>query len=64
MYWQTRGINILPELDYLLFIITGCEACLSLARIVEEEMRLASLTFNWEKSDEPRYKNELIWILL
>ena len=51
MYWRARGINILPYLDDLLVMITGCEACRTLARIVEEEMRLAGLTINWEKSD-------------
>jgi hypothetical protein len=38
-------------LNNLLFIINGCEACRHLALIVEEDMRLASLTINWEKSD-------------
>jgi hypothetical protein len=51
MYWRAIGINILPYLDDLLFIITGCEACRSLARIVEEEMCLAGIAINWEKSD-------------
>ncbi len=32
-------------------MITGCEACRTLARIVEEDMRLAGLSINWEKND-------------
>jgi hypothetical protein len=52
MYWRAKGINILPYLDDLLFLITGCEACRALARIVAEDMRLAGLSINWEKSDE------------
>jgi hypothetical protein len=51
MYWRARCIIILPYLDDLLFMITGCEACRTLARIVEEEMRLSGLTIHWEKSD-------------
>ncbi len=51
MYWRAKGITILPYLDYLLFIFTSCEACRRSSRIVEEDMRLAGLTINWEKSD-------------
>ena len=51
MYWRAKGINKLPYLDDLQFIITGCEACRRLARIVEKDMRLAGLTINREKSD-------------
>ena len=32
-------------------MITGCEACRVLTRIVEEDMRLAGLTINWKKLD-------------
>ncbi len=32
-------------------MIIGCEACRLLARIVEEDMRLAGLSINWGKSD-------------
>ena len=53
MYWRAKGINILPcLLDDLLFLITGCEACRQLTRMVEHDMRLADLSINWEKSDD------------
>ncbi len=64
MYWRARGINILFYLDDLLFMITGCEACRALARIVEEDMRLAGLSINWEKTMEHRHKNGFIYGLL
>ncbi len=51
MYWRAKRINILPYLDDLLFLITGCESCRKLARIVEHDMRLAGLSINEEKSD-------------
>jgi len=51
MYWRAKGINILPYLDDLLFIITGCEACRRLARIVEEDMRFVCLGIYCEMSD-------------
>jgi hypothetical protein len=51
MYWRAKGINILPYLDDLLFLITGCEACRQLARMVEYDMRRAGLSINEEKSD-------------
>jgi hypothetical protein len=51
MYWRARGINILPYLDDLLFMIDGCEACRALARIVEKDMRLAGQSIDWENSD-------------
>ena len=51
MYWRGKGINILPYLDDLLFLICGFEVGIRLARIVEEDMRLAGLSINWDKSD-------------
>jgi hypothetical protein len=51
MYWKGKGINILPYLDDLLFLIYGYEAGINLARIIEEDMRLAGLSINWDKSD-------------
>jgi hypothetical protein len=51
MYWRGKGINIFPYLDDLLFLIYGYEAGIKLARIVEEDMRLAGLSINWDKSD-------------
>ncbi len=51
MYWRAKGINILPYLDDLLFLIAGYEACRQLARMVEYDMRLAGLSIKWEKSD-------------
>ena len=47
----SKGIDILPYLDELLFLITGCEACRQLARMVEYDMRRAGLSINEEKSD-------------
>jgi len=53
MYWRANtGINIIPHLDDLLYLIFGYKACLDMARIVEEDMRLASLTINSDKSDD------------
>ncbi len=51
MYLRAKGINILPYWDDLLFIITGCEVCRHLARIVEEVMRIACIAINWKKND-------------
>jgi len=51
MYWRAKGINILPYLDDLLFLICGFEVGIRLARIVEKDMRLAGLSINWDKSD-------------
>jgi hypothetical protein len=51
MYWRAKGIIILSYLDDLLFLITGCEACRQLARLVEHDMRLAGLSIHREKSD-------------
>ena len=51
MHWRGKGINILPYLDDLLFLICGFEVGIRLARIVEEDMRLAGLSINWDKSD-------------
>ncbi len=51
MYWRAKGINILPYLDDLLFLVTRCEACRRLARIVEHDIRLAGLSINEDKSD-------------
>ena len=46
-----KGINIILYFVDLLFLILGHDACLELARIVEEDMRLRGLTINWDKSD-------------
>jgi len=43
MYWRAKGINVLPYLDDLMFLITGYNACIILSRIVEEDMRLVGL---------------------
>ncbi len=51
MYRRGKGINILPYLDDLWLLIYGYEAGIKLARIVEEDMRLAGLSINWYKSD-------------
>jgi len=51
MYWRADIIIILPYLDDLLFLIFGYNACLDMARIVDEDMRLAGLNINWDKSD-------------
>ena len=50
-YWRGKGINILPYSDDLLFLIYGYEAGIKLARIVEEDMRLAGISIIWDKSD-------------
>ncbi len=59
MYRRTKDINIILYLDDLLFLITGCEACRRLARIVEEDMHRAGLTINWEKSDGNLWQERL-----
>ena len=47
MYWRAKEINIiLPYLYDLMFLITGYNACNLIARIIEEDMRLAGLTIN------------------
>jgi hypothetical protein len=51
MYWMAKGINILPYLDDLLFLICGYEAGVRLRFIIEKDMRLAGLSINWDKSD-------------
>jgi hypothetical protein len=51
MFWRSRGINILPYLDDFLFLIMGYDAGCLLAKIVEEDMRLAGLAINQDKSD-------------
>jgi hypothetical protein len=51
MYWRGKGINILPYLEDLLFLICGYEEGIKLARIVEEDMRLDGLSINWDMSD-------------
>ena len=51
MYWRAKGNNIIPCLDDLLFLIFGYKACLDMARIAGEDMRLAGLTINWDKSE-------------
>ncbi len=51
MYWRAKYINILSYLDDLLSLLLGLDACRLMARMVEEDMRLADLTVNWENSD-------------
>ena len=51
MFWRSKGINILPYLDDLLFLICGYDAGIRLRSIIEEDMRLAGLSINWDKSD-------------
>ena len=51
MYCKAKEINILPCLDDILFLIFGYKACLELARIFEEDIRLAGLTIECDKSD-------------
>ena len=51
MFWRLRGINILPYLDDFLFLIMGYEAGCHLAKVVEEDLRLAGLAINQDKSD-------------
>ena len=51
MYWRPKGINVLPYLYDLLFLITVRYACRRLALSVEEDMLLAGLAINLEKSD-------------
>jgi hypothetical protein len=51
MYWRAKGINILPYLDDLLFLICGYEEGIRLRSIIERDMRLAGLSINWDKSD-------------
>ncbi len=51
MYWKAKGINILPYSDDLLFLVVDCDACRRLSRIVDENVSLAGLASNWEKSD-------------
>jgi hypothetical protein len=46
MYWRSKGINILPYLDDLLFLILGFDAGCLLAKIFREDMRRAGLTIN------------------
>ncbi len=52
MYWRAKGINILPCLDDFLFLIWGYDASIHrLSCIIEEDMRRAGLSINWDKSD-------------
>jgi len=51
MYWRARGINILPYLEDFLFLKMGYDDGCLLAKIVEEDMRRAGLTINWDNSD-------------
>jgi len=51
MFWRAKEIKILPYLGGLVFLITGYNACKLLARIVEEDMRLAGLSVNGDKRD-------------
>jgi len=46
MHWRARGINILPYLDDLFFLLTGFVACRRMVRMVEEGMRLVGLSIN------------------
>jgi hypothetical protein len=54
IYWRAEGINILPYLDDLVFLITGYNTCNLLDRTFEDDMRLAGLHINWDKSDNER----------
>jgi hypothetical protein len=51
MYWRGKGINILPYLDDFLFLICGYKAGIRLSLIIEEDMRHAGHSINWDKSD-------------
>ena len=60
MYRRAKGINLLPYLEDLFFLITGYNACILLTRIVEEDMHLAGLTMNWDKSDNTPLNERLL----
>jgi hypothetical protein len=65
MYGRAKSINILPYLDYLMFLIAGYNACSILARIIEEDMRLAGLSINRDRSDnETRYERSHLGFLV
>ena len=51
MFWRAKGINILPYLDDFLFLICSYDAGVRLRSIIENDMRLAGLSINWDKSD-------------
>jgi hypothetical protein len=52
MYWsRAKGIKILPFLDDLFSFVMGHETDCLLAKIVDEDMRRAGLTINWDMSD-------------
>ena len=55
--WRSKGVNILPYLDDFLFLIIGRDAGCLLAKIIEEAMRRAGLTNNWDKYyDTPKHE--------
>ncbi len=60
MYWRSKGINILPQLDDFLFLIFwGYDARTRLSRIIEEDMRRAGLSINWDKRDRSRLQERV-----
>ena len=51
MYWRAIGINILQYLDDFFSLVMGYDFGCPLAKIVEEDIRSAGLTINWDKGD-------------
>ena len=57
MYWRSKRIKILPYLGDRMLLVTGYNDCSLLARIVEEDIRLAGLSINRGKRvNEPLHE--------
>jgi hypothetical protein len=61
MYWRVKVINILLYLDTFLFLVMVYDVGCLVAKTVEEDMRRAGLTINWDKSDVIP-KHELLYL--